>query len=756
MAFPQGINFRSTLGYVTDGSNEYAQVTGANTYPITTPQGNNVGWEAISSGTILLGNRSTSVDRRLAGLHTQDSNAVANYRIDLPSSGSYKIRAAFGDQSFAKYAEGYLKDNTTQVLTLCTQQAVTAGQFVDASNTKHTTAANWVSNNTQVTQSFSSTILRVQIGGTTVASNYYAIAHLYVESAGTNASASGGFVAVTLAPPEATASVDYNTNASASGAFAAVSITPPEATASVDYGTPGNASGAFAAITITPPEATASGDSGTTPVFTTDYVEWLSDQSAIRCILVEVSVKSGAETTRYLSNRPFKSASTDTPANTVYEQIVIGSSVRTVERMSVVDQSASMSFGDIEMVNNDGSIDSWLNDIWSNRSVKVLLGDVRWERADFEVIFNGIVEDIGSRSRDTLNLKIRDKLQRLNTPVTETTLGGTTNNKNQLIPLTFGECHNVSPLLTNPATLEYQVHGGQIERLIEVRDNGVPVTATPNLTTGKFTLAVQPFGRITASVQGDKPSATWNNTAKKIIERLVTGYGETTNRFVSGDLDTSSLGTFDAVNTQVLGVHLSQRENVLNICNQVAATVGARMVMSRAGLLKLINIELPAPGTPFEITTDDVMVGSMQISQKLPVQAGFKIGYARNWTVQESLDTRIPNEHKDLYAREWLTTSAKDATTKTDYRLDGEPEQIDTYLLTEANAATEATRLLDLFKTPRFIVSFDANARLLQLELGQAVTVTYPRFGLDAGKDGMVVGLSPDWDNATVSVEVLI
>lgn len=487
------------------------------------------------------------------------------------------------------------------------------------------------------------------------------------------------------------------------------------------------------------------------------YTDWLEDQSAIRCILVEVAVKSGgSEATRYLSSRPFKSDSGDTPASTVYDPIVVGSSVRTVERMSITDQSASISYGDIELANQDGSIDDWLFDIWSNRSINVLIGDVRWTRAEFQVIFAGIVEDIGSRSRDTLNLKLRDKLQRLNTPVTETTLGGSTSNKNQLIPLIFGECHNVSPLLTNPATLEYQVHGGQIERLVEVRDNGVPVTATATLATGKFTLAAAPFGKITASVQGDKPSATWNNTAKKIIEQLATGYGETTNRFVSGDLDSSNLTAFDADNPQVLGVYLSSRENVLDVCNKVAATVGARLVMSRAGLLKLIKIELPAPGTPFAITQDDVLVGSMRISEKLAVQAGFKLGFAKNWTVEDALDTRIPNAHKDLYAKEWLTTTASDATTKSDYRLDAEPEQIDTYFLTETDASTEATRLLDLFKAPRFIVTFDAPARLLQLELGQAVTITYPRFGMDAGTSGMVVGLSPDWDRAQVSVEVLI
>jgi hypothetical protein len=289
-----------------------------------------------------------------------------------------------------------------------------------------------------------------------------------------------------------------------------------------------------------------------------------------------------------------------------------------------------------------------------------------------------------------------------------------------------------------------------------VRNNGVPVSATVNNSIGKFNLEVKAYGKITCSGQGDKPSSNWNNTAKKIVERMVTGYGEANNRFTSGDLDASNLSAFDTANPQVLGVYLSARENLLAACNQVSASVGARLVMSRAGLLKLIKVELPAPGTPFAIAENDVIVGSMKISSKLPVQAGYKLGYAKNWTVQESLDTRIPNEHKDLYAREWLTVSAKDSTVKADYRLDGEPEQIDTYLLTEADASAEAARLLNLFKVPRFIVSFDSSARLLQLELGQAVTITHPRFGLDAGKDGMVVGLSPDWGSATISVEVLI
>lgn len=481
-----------------------------------------------------------------------------------------------------------------------------------------------------------------------------------------------------------------------------------------------------------------------------DFTAWLSDPTAIRCVLVEaVANVSGIDTTRYLSTKNYA----DTVGGRIYDPVVNAESVQLIERMSL-DASPSMSFGDIEIYNVDGALDGWLLDIWVNKSVTVLVGDVRWLRADFETIFSGTIDDIDSRSRDTLNIKVRDKLQRLNTPITETTLGGTSINKNELIPLCFGECFNVTPLLTNPATLEYKVHGAAIESIIEVRDNGVPVAHTDTVASGKFTLTAQPFGQVTASVQGDKPT-TWDKTVSLLVQRLVTGYGGV-NKFVSADLDTTQLATFEAANTQPVGIYITQRENTLSVCNRIAASVGAQLVMSRLGKLQLLKIELPASGTAFAIDTNDIIENSLSISQKLPVKAAFKVNYDKNWMIQEGLQTGIPEEHKDMYALEWLSYTAEDATVKTNYALDGEPVAVDTMLLTEADATTEATRLLDLYKTPRFVVTFTGTARLVELTLGQRVTLTYPRFGLDAAKEGQVIGLSVDWSNLSVKCEVIV
>lgn len=481
-----------------------------------------------------------------------------------------------------------------------------------------------------------------------------------------------------------------------------------------------------------------------------NFTAWLSDPSAIRCVLVEaISSIAGINTTHYLSSKNY----IDEAAGRIYNPIIAANSVQLIERMSI-DGSPSMSFGDVEIYNLDGELDSWLNDIWVNKSIVILIGDIRWLRTDFVTIFNGTVDDIDSRSASTLNIKVRDKLQRLNTPLTETKLGGTTINKNELLPLCFGECFNVSPLLSNPATLEYKVHASAIEDIIEVRDNGVPVAATKTIAQGKFTLSAQPFGSVTVSVQGDKPSV-WNTTVASVIQRIVKDFGGA-NKFVAGDIDAAQIAAFDVANPQPIGMYITDRGNTLAVCNEIASSVGAQLVMSRLGKLQLLKVELPAPGTPFEIGPDDIIQNTLSISSKLPVRAAYKVNFNRTWTVQQGLQTGIPEAHKKMYSLEYMSVTAEDAAVKSAYGLDAEPVAVNTLLLTEADATAEASRLLNLYKTPKFVIGFTGTARLVELTLGQPVTLTYPRFGLDAGQPGQVIGLSIDWSNLTVSVEVLV
>lgn len=489
------------------------------------------------------------------------------------------------------------------------------------------------------------------------------------------------------------------------------------------------------------------------------FIAWLASPTAIRNILVEaVANIAGAETTLCLSRLPYTTGAADTPANTYYAAVV-STGFQFTEKLSISGQGG-LSGGDIEISNPSGERDAWLGYVWANRQIQAFVGDPQWARSDYRLIFNGIVSDIDSKAPDKLNLILRDKLQRLNTPVSEVKLGGTTPNKDSVLPLVFGECSNITPLLTNPATLEYQVHNGAVESIFEVRDNGIPVTVTTSNATGKFTLTAQPAGAITASVEGDKPAGAYYTTVSKLIQRVVTGFGKAADAFTAGDLDSTNLAAFDTAHPQPVGAYLGNRENVLATVNMLAASVGAQAVMSRAGQLRLFQISMPPAGTPTLIDESKILsnngMTTLQISSRPPVVAAIKLGYCQNWTVQPGLLTGIPAQHKDLFAIDWLTATASDSTVKSTYRLNVDPAQFNTALLVNSDAQAEAARQLALWKVPRTVFKFTGTADLLMLGLGDPVTLKHRRFNLSAGVTGMVIGLTPDWNSGHVQVEVLV
>lgn len=483
------------------------------------------------------------------------------------------------------------------------------------------------------------------------------------------------------------------------------------------------------------------------------FAAWVASSDALRCVLVEATASvAGVETVHYLSSQHYITGPIDTPASTAYLPVV-GGSVSITEQLPV-SGGASMGFGDIELINT-GELDAWLGYVWSNRPVRVYVGDARWPRADFRQIFDGTIDDLGSRDRNALNLKLRDKLQRLNTPMTGNKLGGTSANKDRLRPLCFGECHNIEPLLTDPATLTYQIHDGPIERIIEVRDNGVPVAFTGNLSAGTFALAANPAGVITASVQGSKAGGIYRNSIAALVRYIVTTYGKATDRFTAGDIDTANFTAFESANPQPVGLYLAERTNVLDACAQLAGSVGAQLVMSREGLLRLLRIALPAPGAPLAVGPEQIEQHSLRVASRPPVRAGIKLAYCRNYTPQTNLQTGIPEAHKKLFADEWLTASASDAAVAAAYRLDAEAEPEQTALLVESDAQAEAARRLALWKQQRTVFAYTGLPELLTAELGTPQTLTNARFGLAAGRPGQVVSLSADWMRGRVTMEVL-
>lgn len=501
-----------------------------------------------------------------------------------------------------------------------------------------------------------------------------------------------------------------------------------------------------------------------------NYQTWLERTDVVRMAIVQAQVLvAGTLTTRYLSTHGVIVDGIE------YLPIIMGTI--SIQESISTSYSASISYGDLELANNNGEYDSWLGDIWVNKSVKIYVGSLPTDKvtttlSQFELVFDGLIDDIDSKNRTRLNLKLRDKLEKLNTSVSETLLGnynpqsltGYTNvYQNNLKPLCYGEVHNITPMLTEPALLEYMVNLEAVEQIVEVRDNGVPVAFTttgtgPTIPAGSFRLLKSPAGTVTCSVQGMQrtPSLvdssianTYTNTAANTIVSILRLTGQT---LAYTEIDSTS---FASLGTQPIGLYLNSRVNVLSICQEIAKSCGLILTVTRTGKVKLVELDVPASANT-TITESDMILNSLAVSEKVGVIAGVKLGYAKNWTVQNNLLTAIPQEHKDLYAIEYLESVAKDTAVGSNFSLTTEPEQENTLLITKAAADAVAVKKLNLFKQQRKILTMNCTARLLSVQVGDAVTVTSSRFGLSSGALGRVVSTRPNWLRGTIEIGVLV
>lgn len=494
----------------------------------------------------------------------------------------------------------------------------------------------------------------------------------------------------------------------------------------------------------------------------TQYAAWLAADGKARELLLEAGCNhAGGEITRYLSRYGHTTEAAETPATTAYLARLTGSA-RLSRKISLGGGAPSVQIqtGNIGIDNTGGELDDWLNDVWEKRPVKVFIGDPSWARADFRQIFAGRAAALNPSGRGGLELVIFDEMGRLNFPVSEAKLGGTTQNKETLLPLCFGECYNVEPLLRDPTTGtygEYQINNGAAELVIEVRDNGVPVSFTPALPTGRFILDQSPVGGITADVQGAKNAGgAYVCTLAGIIATIVTEYGDPATRLAGAEIDGANFAAFDAQNPGAVGLYLNGKTNVIEACNALAASAQASLYFGRDGKLRLWRppVTIGAPAAAF--APGDMLEGTFRAVEIIPATPAVTLGWGRNWTVQAagSLASLCPSAIDDLKL-EYREIGVNDAAAVALRRYTATPAREDTLLVAEADASAEANARLAFCAAPHLIVEFDTYAGGYLRELGDVVALTHPRHGFASGKNGIIIGIDEDLGNNRVRLEVM-
>lgn len=490
-----------------------------------------------------------------------------------------------------------------------------------------------------------------------------------------------------------------------------------------------------------------------------EFLAWLVSEDAIRTVIVETQCidADGNSEQVFIASRGFVTKLEDGREGRYYEPLLKGG--LDFQQTISLNLQGDQSYGDIELDNADGELDWTFDRYWMYQPFRAYVGDARWPRRDFRQIFDGAIEDIDSSARDTINVRLRDKLHRLDVPLHDEKVGGSAPDPDRLLPVAFGECHNITPVLQDAPTLRYVYHSREAESVFEVRDNGIPIQrVTANGKPARFTLPRQPYGRVTASIQGDKTfTGGYVNTVSALIRRIVEEWGtEPSKRLTEDDIDIENFDAFELNNPQPVGIYIEERATVLDVCNSIAASVGARLTMTATGKLQLVKVQVPPIGTPINVDETDMLEGSLMVADRTQLMSGVKLGFCKNWTVQPDTAAGLPEEHKSMFSREWYTTSLVNPTTRDTFALWDEPEQENTLLLDRDDAAAEAGRRLWLRSYQRHVYEFEGFSNLIFTQVGAPMRITHRRFGLQGGKTGQVVYTAVDWIHATVKIGVLI
>lgn len=484
------------------------------------------------------------------------------------------------------------------------------------------------------------------------------------------------------------------------------------------------------------------------------YSAWLTADNKTRVVLVEAQAYSGGSVvTRYFSNRGFTSAPSDTPANTAYDDILRSVPLIRSQMADVFRGKSLVSFGDIEVDNANGAIDSWLLDAWDGRPVKIFLGDPTWNKADFRQIFFGAIDDIQASGNRSIILRIRDRQHLLQVPLQTTRIGGAGTTKDQRLPVCYGEVKNVEPVLIDSATRKYQLHDGSIQALDAVYQDGVLLAGgnyTATLGSGFFVMNVAVTGRLTCDVKGSNAGSYVNKTAD-IMSRVITDRTS----LVSGDIDSASVTQLNTDAPGIVGIYITDdNATVMSALDELAVGAGAYYLVGRDGKLAMGLFKAPS-GTPIiKITDDDIKLASLELVKRYVPLKSVRVGYARfHVTIDSGASTTLNEATRQRLSDEYLVSYAATGATNFLLALDGDVEG--TCYVSSSDAGTEATRRATLWGSLRRIFKFTSTLTSQQVEIGDVIELSFSRYSL-SGVLAVVVGSLESTTSNIVELEVFL
>jgi hypothetical protein len=331
----------------------------------------------------------------------------------------------------------------------------------------------------------------------------------------------------------------------------------------------------------------------------------------------------------------------------------------------------------------------------------------------------------------------------------------------------------ISPVLIDPAARVYQ-YTDAAGTIVALYEGGKAVfTAgadTTNLWSGStapgayrtdnakglFQLGSTPQGDITADVTGAFAAAGAVSSASEIARLLIVE----DLALPASLVDTAAFTTVNAATGWTAGAYWDGATTVdgATAVGDLLRSVGARLLPTRAGLLRPVLIRAPS-GTPVvSYDTGDILGVRVLPAPVDPPARRVRVAYRRIHTPRTGgLNATLTDARRQELASAWRYEAVVSTAIAAAYRRPSDPDPIGTALLVQANAATLATAMGALWSARRRLLAVELPVTVaLAREVGDLVSLQWPLDDLSTGKIGLVVGEQLRWAEQIGTLYVLV
>ena len=334
------------------------------------------------------------------------------------------------------------------------------------------------------------------------------------------------------------------------------------------------------------------------------------------------------------------------------------------------------------------------------------------------------------------------------------TYTGTRDIGGQPIPLGWGPVENATPVLIDVNSRTYQFNDGPSQAVIAVYDAGVPLVLTTNYTVdlvnSRIVLVTNPsdLQKITVTFQGSNSSGYLTTTAD-IVKSIITVQGG----LASWEINQASFDKLNVDAPQTINYYYDADKNLLDVLDELFDGIGGFYTINRSGEF-VVGKFGPPTNAPKASFVEKEILSVERLPIVIPVWR-YRVSGEPNWTVQtDGLAGGVDAARRAFVAESERIEPAENTAVLTDHLLATDPPPVKGFFSVRADTRFEAQRRLSLFGAERNMYRVTVKVRPFGLELNDTVSISYGRYGLDNGWNGVIIGLEEHADNSVCIMDL--